>query len=81
MPVELRNVAKTFVELQQARHTADYDNSKNWTPVEAREIVAQARAGFRNWISINTTPIANEYLLALVIGKKRGETQTASRPS
>lgn len=32
---ELRTVAKTFAQLQDKRHIADYDNSNFWTFVEA----------------------------------------------
>ena len=30
-PPELNTVAHNFIQLQQHRHTADYDNSKQWS--------------------------------------------------
>ena len=30
----LKHIANTFMQLQQHRHTADYDNSKRWTRTE-----------------------------------------------
>lgn len=68
---ELRNVAKSFVELQEARHQADYDNSKTWTLTEARAKVADAKMAFQNWQKIRTNPATNEYLLSLLVGKRR----------
>jgi uncharacterized protein (UPF0332 family) len=68
---ELRDVAKSFVELQEAQHQADYDNSKLWTLTEVGAKVAAARTAFQNWQQIRSHPAANEYLLALLVGKRR----------
>lgn len=71
LPPELREVARFFVKLQEARHQADYDNSKSWTLTEVQDKVADARKAFRSWQKIRTHPPANEYLLGLLVGKKR----------
>lgn len=71
VPSELRYIARMFVLLQEARHLADYDNTKEWTRVEAREKVAEVLRVFQNWRKIRTHPAANEYLLSLLIGNKR----------
>lgn len=68
---ELRDVAQSFVELQEARHQADYDNSKIWTRTEVRAKVADSKTAFQNWQKIQSDPVANEYLLALLVGKRR----------
>ncbi len=68
---ELRDVATAFVDLQDARHQADYDNAKTWTPREAREKITVAQTAFQNWEKIRNDPAANEYLLSLLAGKKR----------
>jgi hypothetical protein len=70
-PSELRSVARAFVLLQEARHLADYDNTIVWTPMEAREKIAEVEHAFRDWERIRTHPAANEYLLSLLIGNKR----------
>jgi uncharacterized protein (UPF0332 family) len=70
-PLELRSVAQAFVLLQEARHLADYDNTVVWTPMEARDVLAEAENAFDNWAKIRTHPAANEYLLSLLIGNKR----------
>jgi hypothetical protein len=35
------------------------------------ELVAEARTAFENWQKIRTDPAANEYLLSLLMGKRR----------
>jgi len=70
-PSALQAVAKAFVLLQEARHSADYDNTRIWTRLEVREKVAEVKSAFRDWDSIKTHPAANEYLLSLLIGNKR----------
>jgi hypothetical protein len=34
---KLKLVANAFIKLQQARHIADYDNSKVWSPTEVND--------------------------------------------
>src|SRR5580704_3419445 len=45
----LRFVAKSFVDLQDLRHTADYDNGAVWTFGGAAVAVARAKAAFLTW--------------------------------
>lgn len=71
VPPELRIVAKIFVNLQDARQQADYDNAKTWASIDVQITVAEAREAFENWSKIRTHPAANEYLLSLLIGNKR----------
>src|SRR5271168_2352550 len=46
VPVELRLVARVFVDLQESRQQADYDNSKVWVSIDAQDQVADARIAF-----------------------------------
>jgi len=71
VPTELQNVASVFVDLQEARQQADYDNAKTWASVDAQALVADAQFAFDNWTTIGSHPAANEYLLSLLIGNKR----------
>ena len=71
VPAELKDVAKTFFDLQEWRHEADYDNAKTWTADDVRGKVARTRTAFQNWQKIRTDPATNEYLLSLLVGKKR----------
>ena len=69
--VELQFIAKSFVELQQRRHAADYDNARVWTSTEAEEIVLLAGEVYQKWRSIQNTDLAREYLLDLLSGGNR----------
>ena len=71
VPIELRELAEIFTTLQETRHMADYDNTKVWTSIEVDARLNDARAAFQNWHKIQNDPAAHEYLLALLIGKKR----------
>lgn len=64
---KLRTVAKAFVQLQDKRHLADYDNSKFWTWVEAFGEVATVMKAFEIWPSIASENIVQEYLVSLLI--------------
>jgi len=63
----LRAVADAFVDLQDKRHTADYDNSAVWDPTEALEEVERAKRAFATWRLIRNQEIAQEYLVSLLI--------------
>jgi len=63
----LRTVANTFIQLQQFRHTADYDNSKKWTRTEVLAHIELAVAAFDSWNAIAREPIAEDFLLQLLV--------------
>jgi hypothetical protein len=71
VPPELQRVAQTFTILQEVRHAADYDNARLWTLEGVDDLVALARTAFEDWQKIRNDPAANEYLLSLLVGKKR----------
>ncbi len=68
---ELNSVAKAFIGLQQARHQADYNNARIWARAEVSYQIDIAQDAFRDWREIQTSAAANEYLLSLLVGKKR----------
>src|SRR5580698_10058514 len=43
---EVQAVAEAFVDLQQARHLADYDNATSWTRLEALTHIDGAKIAF-----------------------------------
>jgi hypothetical protein len=53
---EIRNVAATFVDLQQARHTADYDHLAQFSRVNALLKVSQAEKAFIDWRAVRQNP-------------------------
>lgn len=65
---KLQDVARTFVELQQERHRADYDLSQPFTRDEARALVSQARDAFENWNALkqNDRELARFYAMCLL---------------
>ena len=62
----LSTVAQAFVDLQQARHKADYDVGEPFTPVDAAVDVAQARLAFVVWAEVRYEPLAQRYLYSLL---------------
>ncbi len=71
VPLALRRVARAFVDLQDARHTADYDNHEQWSPTDVHTILDTARYAIENWQSIRTDPMAGNYLLMMLLYKQR----------
>jgi len=63
---DLRLVADSFIKLQQARQTADYDNSKTWSRAQVWEMIALAQDAMAAWSSIRENETAQEYLLDLI---------------
>jgi len=63
----LKTVAQSFVQLQDQRHIADYDNSTFWTSNEAVTEVTKAANAFAAWKSIQNENIAQDYLVSLLI--------------
>ena len=63
----LRLVARTFSDLQQKRHIADYDNSIVWDSPRALEQVKLVEQAFAAWRAIRTEPIAQAYLVSLLV--------------
>jgi uncharacterized protein (UPF0332 family) len=63
----LKTVAKAFALLQEKRHKADYDNTTFWTRTEALRQVKLAEQAFTTWKSIRNEPIAQAYLVSLLV--------------
>ena len=66
----LKGVAKTFAQLQEKRHTADYDNTTFWTRTEALVQIKSAEQAFSTWKTIRNEQIAQAYLVSLVVKKR-----------
>jgi len=56
LPRGLEEVAQAFVNLQQARHEADYDTARRFTRAEAIDLVDQCDLAFTSWQTVRTTP-------------------------
>jgi hypothetical protein len=66
---DLELVARNFIELQQRRTSADYDNSIQWSRTEALRILGLATDGFAAWRRISSEDAAQDYLLRLFLPK------------
>jgi len=69
-PSDLPLVAKAFVDLQVARHDADYNTSRRFTRQEVAVLVGSGREAFKAWRRTRTTPLAKAFLIALLVSKK-----------
>ena len=49
VPLPLRTLSRAFVELQEQRHSADYDLSQNFTRAEVLTLVRQAEQALRQF--------------------------------
>jgi hemerythrin-like domain-containing protein len=63
----LKVVAQAFVQLQQKRHLADYDNAVFWAYRESEAEVVTARNAFQSWTAIRNENLAQSYLVSLLI--------------
>ena len=66
---DLQQVALAFVQLQAARHEADYDLGTRWTRSTALDFVQTAKDAFEAWARIRRSHEANVFALALLSAK------------
>ena len=64
---DLRSVAQIFSQLQEDRHFADYNLTKDLKPVEALTQVKSAEKIFNLWPAIRGEQIAQAYLVSLLV--------------
>ena len=67
---KLRLVARTFTQLQEDRHFADYNLTKDLEPIDALTQVNSAEKIFAMWPLILTYQIVQEYLVSLVVKQR-----------
>jgi len=71
VPIEVQYVADAFVDLQERRHVADYDNYRQWNVTQVQEVLESVEVAFVLWGTIRTDPMAGNYLLAMILSKQR----------
>ena len=70
---ELLQVASAFVDLQEARHEADYDTARRFTRREVLDLVSQAEQAFADWSRVRGSVQADTFLIGiLAFGNMRG---------
>jgi uncharacterized protein (UPF0332 family) len=62
----LHLVAEAFIEAQQQRHAADYDNARQWNRADALSLILQVESAFESWRAIRDEPAAHAYLISLL---------------
>ena len=67
---DLLVVAQSFLELQQNRHIADYNNSKIWSRLEVMNSLTLATDAFAAWRVVRTQEAAEDYLLQLLLPRQ-----------
>jgi hypothetical protein len=67
---ELVAFAAAFIDLQQARHEADYDTSRRFTRGECLDLVGQAEQAFIGWAVVRRTLPADVFLVAMLAQKQ-----------
>lgn len=70
IPAELRRLCQTFIDLQQARHEADYDLTRMFARSEVVDLVTKAGQAFNDWSSVAGSPASDAFLIALLLRKK-----------
>lgn len=66
----LSTVAEAFLDLQQARHKADYDVAETFQAIDAATNVSQARLTLITWNEVGDEPLAQRYLYSLLFKDK-----------
>jgi hypothetical protein len=66
---ELASISNGFKDLQEARHTADYDVLKQFSPGDELALVQQAEKIFNDWNTEKSSNNAPVFLAALIFGK------------
>lgn len=74
LPLDPRlfDVIQAFVALQEARHDADYNPTKQWNRLDALKHVQTARQAFADWSAVRGTPNATVFVVALLLQRHRG---------
>lgn len=71
IPAPLQIVAGAFVQLQEERQDADYNNHEHWTLTDVQDLLNTATDEFAYWLDIRTHPMAGNYLLSMLLGRQR----------
>lgn len=63
---QLAELAAAFVDLQEARHKADYDIARRFTRHEALDFADRAEAAMTDWRALHRTAQADTFLIGLL---------------
>jgi uncharacterized protein (UPF0332 family) len=63
----LKSVARTFVDLQDARHEADYNLRKRFNRAEVKDLIDLVESAFSDWNLIRKDDLARIYLTCFLL--------------
>jgi hypothetical protein len=69
LETEIATAADSFVQLQEARHSADYDLAEPLTRVDVQQSIEQARTAIANLESVRARPNLSRFYAALAFAK------------
>ena len=67
---ELKQVSTAFVDLQAARHEADYDLTHHLSRKDALDLIERSKRAITAWRKIRGTLEANVFLAALLVNER-----------
>lgn len=70
LPADLITIARTFVDLQQARHEADYDLGRRWARSEVQALIVRAQQAVASWSATSSHGAARAYLVGILVQTK-----------
>lgn len=74
IPGEVQSVARAFINLQEARHRADYDLLSPFARAEVQGLVAVAEQAFADWNGVKARPrdktAVELFLSSLLLGER-----------
>ncbi len=71
IPRPIQEIAVTFLNLQEARHQADYDPTIRLLRTNVQAQVSRVQRAFLLWAQVKATFEADYYLMALLTGNRR----------
>jgi hypothetical protein len=63
-------LARRFLELQEARHAADYDLARSFTRFQVLDMIRGVQSVFDDWSRVRATPNAAVFLTALLLNRQ-----------
>jgi len=66
---KLVGVLNTFIDLQEARHEADYNLNKQWNRLDVLGHVKTAKDAFSDWAIVRDSETATVFIVALILQK------------
>ena len=69
-PPDLVSVAQAFIDLQPARHAADYDTTAAFNRPDTLAFVRQVGRAFAAWDRVKGEPVATVFLVSLLLGRR-----------